>query len=114
MRTVIKQCKKHGMTDFSKRKEGGTRCKKCAVESVVKRTRNKKLELIKMFGNKCQECGYNKSAGALQFHHLNPKEKSFGIAEMGKYSLSRLIEEAKKCVLLCANCHAENEYTKFL
>ena len=28
-------------------------------------------------GTKCSKCGYDKCEGALQFHHLNPKEKDF-------------------------------------
>jgi hypothetical protein len=46
--------------------------------------------------------------GALQFHHLDPREKGFALAAEG---LTRALDlaraEASKCVLLCANCHAE-------
>lgn len=55
-------------------------------------------------------CGYERYVGALQFHHVNPQQKAFQLAGRGlTRSLSRLREEAKKCVLLCANCHAEVE-----
>jgi hypothetical protein len=63
-----------------------------------------------MFGGKCVKCGYNKCIGALQFHHTDPSKKSFGIAEgYQRFSLAKLIEEAKKCILVCANCHSEIE-----
>jgi cytochrome c553 len=45
----------------------------------------------------------------LHFHHVDPSKKSFSLTvAMGK-SLAVLREEAKKCVLVCANCHGEIE-----
>ena len=47
---------------------------------------------------------------ALQFHHVDPGAKSFAISRAGvTRALSKAREEAAKCVLLCANCHAEVE-----
>lgn len=55
-------------------------------------------------------CGYDTTPAALHFHHLDPAQKSFGLAMAGNTrSLERMREEAKKCVLLCANCHVEVE-----
>jgi hypothetical protein len=64
--------------------------------------------LLKIHGSKCSVCSYDKCSSALQFHHIDPSEKEFEISESA-YSLENLIAEAKKCVLLCANCHAEVE-----
>lgn len=73
---------------------------------TIKRRRNKE-KLVELFGGKCTRCGYNKCIGALQFHHKDD-DKSFGIAEKGRTpSFDSLVEEAKKCILICANCHAE-------
>lgn len=58
-------------------------------------------------GGKCQKCGYDKCENALTFHHLNPQEKDFNIAKKYNVSWSKLKNELDKCVLLCANCHAE-------
>jgi hypothetical protein len=45
--------------------------------------------------------------GALQFHHIDPTRKSFSLGREGvTRSLAKAREEARKCVLLCANCHA--------
>lgn len=42
-----------------------------------------------------------------QFHHRDPARKRFGLGSRGlARSIEDLREEAKKCVLLCANCHA--------
>ena len=42
--------------------------------------RRRKANLIAVCGNQCNLCGYNKVISALEFHHINPKEKSYGIA----------------------------------
>ena len=58
----------------------------------------------------CEICGYNKNSAALCFHHLDSKEKDFGIAELSKTSTAGLEEEIRKCMLLCHNCHMEIHY----
>jgi 5-methylcytosine-specific restriction endonuclease McrA len=65
-----------------------------------------KIKAIEYKGSKCLVCGYNKSVRALQFHHLDPIQKDFGISGNTK-SFEKLKPELDKCVLLCANCHAE-------
>jgi 5-methylcytosine-specific restriction endonuclease McrA len=52
----------------------------------------------------CQRCGYDKYIGALDFHHKNPEDKTANVLTL---PLSHAIEEAKKCMLICANCHRE-------
>ena len=45
--------------------------------------------------------------GALHFHHLDPSAKAFAVSRQGvTRALSAAREEARKCVLLCADCHA--------
>ena len=61
-------------------------------------------------GGRCQLCGYGRYQGALQFHHLDPTTKEFAISRQGvTRAFAELREEAAKCILLCANCHAEVE-----
>jgi len=74
---------------------------------VVERRRQKKIKLVEFKGGKCERCGYSKCIDALHFHH--PDEKNFTISSHMDKSLELLIEEVKKCQLLCANCHAEAE-----
>jgi hypothetical protein len=46
----------------------------------------------------------------LQFHHLDPSNKSFHLSEGGlSRGIAQSRAEAEKCVLLCANCHAQVE-----
>ncbi len=51
-------------------------------------------------------CGESHPA-ALQFHHRNPAEKSFGISSGATKSLEDLSAELAKCDVLCASCHAK-------
>lgn len=74
--------------------------------NVAATRRNNKRRLVELFGGECVRCGYDKCLAALQFHHLG--DKSFGLAAEGQTrSFERLVEEAEKCILICANCHAE-------
>ncbi len=104
----MRLCKIHGITKFIKGKK--PRCSKCAIASNSKCRKRKKEILIREHGGKCQRCGYNKCATALQFHHTDPEVKDFNISDIGRSkSLEKLRYEVKKCILLCANCHAEEE-----
>jgi hypothetical protein len=69
--------------------------------------RSEFLDLIRMKrGGKCQRCGYNTYLGALDFHHIMPDEKDFTIGDRD-FKLKDCIEETKKCILICTNCHRE-------
>ena len=54
-------------------------------------------------------CGYDRFIGNLAFHHGDPSTKAFPMSSASGKSLAAFREEAKKCVLLCANCHGEVE-----
>lgn len=107
---IKKECKKHGVTTFVLEGRGYYRCKQCRSAAVAKRRIKVKQTLIEEFGNCCQLCKYDKYIGALEFHHLDKKDKSFGISHKGvTISLNKARQEASKCILLCANCHREVE-----
>lgn len=86
--------------------------KKCKnKQAVTKRRKEVKRKLVEAFGGQCVSCGYNKTYAALQFHHIDPSTKSFGLANKGNtMSFEKAMDEAKKCVLICANCHAESHF----
>src|SRR5215217_2519552 len=61
-------------------------------------------------GGRWVGCGYDTCCAALQFHHLDPRAKAFALSHEGATrGIERARAEAMKCVLLCANCHAEVE-----
>jgi transposase len=103
-------CRRHGRTTFVLEGRGSYRCKRCRLERVSRRRRNVKRILVEEAGGKCLICGYDRCHRVLQFHHLDPSTKDFHIGEAGATrSLARSRAEARKCVLLCANCHGEVE-----
>jgi len=108
---IVRECRFHGWTAFRRvGRTGGYRCAKCGIARVARRRRGVKEILLAEAGGRCRLCGYDRYAGALQFHHLDPQAKVFHLAEGGmSRSISVLREEARKCLLLCANCHAEVE-----
>jgi hypothetical protein len=80
-------------------------------EAVKKWRRKVKKALNSAFGSKCGICGYSRYYGALELHHLEPKDKkiAFGQHTANPAAWDKLVLEAKKCVLLCSTCHRELE-----
>jgi hypothetical protein len=104
------RCRRHGLTRFGLDARGSYRCLRCRQERVSERRRRVKRLLIEEAGGRCVCCGYDHCPAALQFHHLVPEQKSFAVSRNGvTRSLAEARVEAAKCVLLCANCHAEVE-----
>lgn len=61
---------------------------------------------------KCSNCS-EKRHYCLDFHHRDPKTKSFNFKKViGKqlYGRDRLLEEVAKCDVLCANCHRAHHW----
>jgi len=103
-------CVRHGLTSFRLEGRGYYRCRRCRQERVVEWRRRVKRKLVEEAGGRCRLCGYDSCVAALQFHHLEPSNKAFELSRRGATrSLSEARAEAQKCVLLCANCHAEVE-----
>jgi hypothetical protein len=65
--------------------------------------------LIKLLGMRCEVCGYNKNYAALEFHHVKPSDKLFqlDLRSLSNRKWEAVLDEVKKCRLLCSNCHAE-------
>jgi len=79
-------------------------------EKVKKWRCKTKQRIVEAFGGSCAICGYNKCNASLSLHHLNPLEKDFSFNRLraNPKSWNKIVEELRKCVLLCHNCH--NEY----
>ena len=54
-------------------------------------------------------CGYSRCIVNLHFHHVDPSAKSFRMSMCAGKALATYEAEARKCVLVCANCHGEIE-----
>lgn len=84
------------------------------AEKVVNWRRRAKIKLIEYKGGKCEVCGLiDACPGVYDFHHLDPKEKEFGIG--GKCKRWELLtKEVDKCILVCRNCHAKIHDKEFI
>jgi len=80
-------------------------CKKCFSEYTNERRIKLKKDAIDLLGGKCNDCMQEYTYQVYDFHHLDPKTKEFNWDYARRVSKTRMIEELKKCVLLCANCH---------
>ena len=71
------------------------------------KSKRRMAELIALKGGKCALCGYSKCKDAMDFHHIDPRTKSFQIGTGLTRKWIDLVTEAGKCILLCSNCHRE-------
>lgn len=71
--------------------------------------RNRMIRFKEAKGGKCSLCGYDKNYACLDFHHLDPKLKSFPVNTQGMdtHGVVACGIEVQKCILLCRNCHTD-------
>jgi predicted nucleic acid-binding Zn ribbon protein len=93
-----------------------TYCEKCGevykhgYPTMKRRRKDRKAKLIEMMDGKCQVCGYNKCPAALAFHHVGEKRFTLSSSDLSHHTWEDILEEAKHCILLCMNCHAEHHH----
>ena len=92
-------------------------CKKCDNKRPPRTTSAQRYSYVKKCTQKthtyrdnlkekgCVVCGYNRCLTALAFHHVIPDKKNKDVCAIKTIRL--LKREAAKCLVLCANCHAE-------
>lgn len=78
--------------------------------ATEKRSRNKRLKLLWELKNKpCKDCGINYPPYIMQFDHVNGYKEEC-VSRLNSYK--KIIEEANKCEIVCANCHAERTWKR--
>lgn len=86
-------------------------------ERMLQKQREQRKEIRRWFreeiiaGLSCVKCGESHPA-TFDFHHRDPSKKEFSMREIAdrKYSKTRILEEFKKCEVLCANCHRKHHF----
>lgn len=78
----------------------------------VRRSIKRRRDWLNSFKSKpCEDCGGKFPPFVMDWHHRDPKEKSFPVsAGSFRHSKRSILAEMAKCVLLCANCHRIREY----
>jgi len=80
-------------------------------KDVINFRRRIKEALVQGFGNKCFLCGKEYPNYIYEFHHINPSTKKYNLSHPDTRAKSAYPEEAKKCCMVCANCHREIEHS---
>ena len=88
-------------------------CVVCSSCSTTKRRWECRKELLELLGGKCTDCGFVGNPATLQFHHVDPTTKKYALYSRNLLRADR-VEEAKKCIILCANCHIAHHTNKDL
>ena len=104
-------CPTHGIGRFVlKTGSKSSYCAACSCEYIIERRHQVKDHLVACAGGSCRLCDYSQRIEALQFHHMKPETKAFGLSGTGlnKNQLA-LAAEFRKCLLVCGNCHHEIE-----
>ena len=113
------------LKEFNKRtrrgvtkEHGAVYCKDCSSAEASMRKYNFTQKCVDYKGGACEICGYDKSIGALEFHHIDRTSKEFEIGKLtSKTFTAKVQKELDKCMLLCKNCHGEihhNEHNRLV
>jgi hypothetical protein len=129
-----KKCYSEYFKEYNKKRYASLEARAVELQRAHKKYANvvrpqrmeRKKKLILLMGGKCNLCGYNKSAAALDFDHLeaegnktpgrdspNPTKRrtlSHLLAQQRPGAFELAIAEAKRCQLICANCHREQSF----
>lgn len=72
--------------------------------------RQRKVRCINLLGGQCKRCELKydgTNAPAFEFHHRDPKTKSFNMGTHARnHNWKKVVKELNKCDLLCAICHS--------
>lgn len=83
------------------------KCRYCyrKTKNILKGKRRHIIDKIKTDVG-CTRCGI-RDVRVLEFHHIDGSKKEFAIADYyyRQYGEARLLQELRKCKVLCANCH---------
>ncbi len=81
-------------------------------ESVKAWRKATKQRMVAAMGGKCQCCGYDRCTESMDFHHIDPeqKEMSLGSVRANPTAWGAIVNELRKCILICRNCHGEIHY----
>lgn len=93
---------------MNRKNERGKKCWACTNKESRK---NKLSRVMRLTGNACWLCGYDKGWAMLDLHHIDPATKLFtlSVREL-QYAWEKVETELRKCALLCCRCHREVHY----
>jgi len=87
-------------------------------KKMVKKNNDRYLALLtdevrKKKANPCEDCGKSYPYYVMDFDHVSGKKlANVSILVRRRVTLSRLLEEIRKCEVVCANCHRERTFQR--
>lgn len=105
LQSFCRDCSRKSYTDYYKENQKQVRENITRRKAEYKAKAYRFLDKVKSWG--CIICDENEPC-CIDFHHLDPDEKDDSVSNLvakGGASLSRIKDEVRKCVRLCANCH---------
>jgi hypothetical protein len=81
------------------------------MEYHIKRRKDNRRKCLEYLGGQCSLCGETADY-KLQFHHKDPRLKSFTISRYLNGSMKKLIPELDKCIILCISCHRKTHISE--
>ena len=103
------ECAKQKAREWYANAKTNPEYRKKLTKQGTERARKSKNKIVDYFGNKCHDCNGVFPNCCYDVHHLDPAEKDFNLSAKRGFD-DVLIEELKKCVLLCSNCHRIRHY----
>ena len=100
--TYCKICRRERGRENYKKSNGGWN----KTHSKNRELKKQKIIDIKNKSDGCKKCK-DKRYYLLDFHHMDPSTKTFQIGQGESKGWERVLNEIKKCILLCSNCHRE-------
>lgn len=92
-------------THTAQMKEANQRCEYNRLQRFRKRIYDYQI----MMGG-CELCPAQPTPQQnLDFHHIDPSTKLFGLADGYKHSWEEALIEIGKCMILCPSCHLKRE-----
>lgn len=105
-----KECiSKYNKLNRDKRKLSERKYIEANRDKISLRQHNRQIEhsnFITSLKTPCVKCGEDRFY-VIDFHHINPLSKEFTIGAATQWGKERLLNEVKKCICLCKNCHTE-------
>lgn len=83
-----------------------------------KKIRREHTQELRELSNKlknvpCKDCGNRYPPYVMDFDHiLGKKEFTISTRISGSYKKEQILEEAKKCEIVCSNCHRQRTYNR--
>lgn len=81
--------------------------------SIVAKEKRKEIVREIKESNPCTDCGHSYPYWIMHFDHIDPNTKVDDITRLLKTaSIGVVLDEIKKCELVCANCHATRTWKR--